>query len=53
VVAISALATLIPVAGALPALALSTAATLVVVVLGAWDTLTERRHARSPKRSSA
>ena len=53
VVAISALATLIPVAGALPALALSAAATLVVVVLGAWDTLTERRHARSPKRSSA
>ena len=53
VVAISALATLIPVAGALPALALSAAATLVVVVLGAWDTLTERRRARSPKRSSA
>jgi low temperature requirement protein LtrA len=53
VVAIAALAALIPVGGALPALALSAAATLVVVALGAWDTVTERRRARSQKSSTA
>ena len=51
VVAIAALAALAPVGGALPALALSVAATLVVVGLAVWDTVTERQRARSPKSS--
>jgi low temperature requirement protein LtrA len=51
VVAIAALAALIPVGAALPALALSAAAALIVVALAAYDTVTERRRARSPKGS--
>jgi low temperature requirement protein LtrA len=53
VVAIAALAALIPVGGAIPALALSAAAALIVVALAAWDTLADRQHARSPKRFPA
>jgi low temperature requirement protein LtrA len=53
VVAIAALAALIPVSGAIPALALSAAAALIVVALAAWDTLVDRQRKRSPKRSPA
>jgi hypothetical protein len=53
VVAITALAALIPVGGAIPTLALSAAAALIVVALAAWDTLVDRQRGRSPKRSTA
>jgi low temperature requirement protein LtrA len=53
VVAIAALATLIPVGGAIPALALSAAAALIVVALTVWDTLVDRQRERSAKRSPA
>jgi low temperature requirement protein LtrA len=48
-IAIAALGTLIPVSGAIPALALSAAAPVIVVALAAWDTLVDRRRARPPK----
>ena len=53
VVAIAALAALIPVGFAIPALALSAAAAAVVVALAAWDTLADRRRGSSPKRAAA
>jgi low temperature requirement protein LtrA len=52
-VAIAALAALMPVSGALPALALSAAAALIVVTVAAWDTLVNRQRGRTPKRSPA
>jgi low temperature requirement protein LtrA len=52
VVAIAALAALIPVAFAIPALALSGAAGLIVVVLAVWDTLTHRKPVRPEQYSS-
>jgi low temperature requirement protein LtrA len=45
VIAIAALTALVPVGFAIPALALSGAAVLVVVGLAVWDTLTYRRNA--------
>jgi low temperature requirement protein LtrA len=52
VVAIAALAALIPVGFAIPTLALSGAAGLIVVVLAAWDTLAHGGHVRWPRRST-
>jgi hypothetical protein len=40
--AIAALGALIPASGAIPALALSGAAAVIVVALAAWDTLVDR-----------
>jgi low temperature requirement protein LtrA len=51
VVAIAALAALIPVGFAIPTLALSVAASLIVVVLAVWETLAYGGHVRSPRRS--
>jgi low temperature requirement protein LtrA len=51
-VAIAALAALIPVGFAIPTLALSGAAGLIVVVLAVWDTLAYEGHVRSPRRST-
>ncbi len=48
-----ALAALTPVGFAIPALALSGAAALIVVVLAAWDTLAHRGRVRSPQQSTA
>jgi hypothetical protein len=53
VVAIAALAALTPMSDAIPALALSVAAALIVVALAAWDTLLGRQRTRSPKQSPA
>jgi low temperature requirement protein LtrA len=53
VVAIAALAALIPVGFAIPALALSVAAALIVVALATWDTLVDRQRSRSPERFPA
>jgi low temperature requirement protein LtrA len=52
VVAIAALAALIPVGFAIPTLVLSGAAGLIVVVLAAWDTLAHGGHVRWPRRST-
>ena len=52
VVAIAALAALIPVGFAIPTLVLSGAAGLIVVVLAAWDTLAHGGHVRWPHRST-
>jgi low temperature requirement protein LtrA len=52
VVAIAALAALIPVGFAIPALALGAAAALVVVVLVVWDTLAYQGRVSSPRRST-
>jgi low temperature requirement protein LtrA len=49
IAALGTLGTLIPVSGAIPALALSAAAPVIVVALAAWDTLVDRRRARPPK----
>jgi low temperature requirement protein LtrA len=51
-VAIAALAALIPVGFALPMLALAVAAALVVALLAAWDSLVYRGHKRSPRRAA-
>lgn len=51
VVAIAALAALIPVGFAIPTLALSSIAGLIVVVLAVWDTLTHRKPVR-PKQQA-
>jgi low temperature requirement protein LtrA len=48
-VAVATLAALIPVGFAIPALALSGAAGLIVVVLAAWDTLAHGEQVRSPR----
>jgi low temperature requirement protein LtrA len=52
VVAIAALAALMPVGFAIPALVLSGAAGLIVVVLAVWDTLAHGGHVRWPRRST-
>jgi low temperature requirement protein LtrA len=52
VVAIAALAALIPVGFAIPTLVLSGAAGLIVVVLAVWDTLAHGGHVRWPRRST-
>ena len=46
-VAIAALALLVPLAVVWPVLALATAAALIVVLLAVWDTHTRRAHARA------
>ena len=51
-VAIAALAALIPVGFAIPTLALSGVAGLIVVVLAVWDTLTHRKPVRPEQRST-
>jgi low temperature requirement protein LtrA len=51
-VAIAALAALIPVGFAIPALALSSAAVLIVVALAAWDALAYQGHVSSLRRST-
>src|SRR5918997_1575772 len=51
-VAIAALAGLIPVGFALPTLALSSAAVLIVVALAAWDALAYQGHVSSLRRST-
>jgi low temperature requirement protein LtrA len=51
-VAITALAVLIPAGFAMPTLALSGAAGLIVVGLAVWDTLVYGGHVRSPRRST-
>jgi hypothetical protein len=51
-VAIAALAGLIPVGLALPALTLSSAAALIVVALAAWDALAYQGHVSSLQRST-
>jgi len=51
VLAIAALAALIPVGFATPTLALSAAAAVMVVALAVWDILSYRRRTGSPKRS--
>ncbi len=51
-VAIVALAVLIPVGFVIPALALSGAATLIVVLLAAWDALAYQGYVSSPRRST-
>ena len=51
-VAIAALAGLMPVGFALPTLALSSAAGLIVVALAAWDTLAYQRHVSSLRQST-
>ncbi len=51
-VAIAALAMLIPVGFVIPALALSGAATLIVVLLAAWDALAYQGHVSSLQRST-
>jgi low temperature requirement protein LtrA len=50
--AIAALAALIPVGLAIPTLALSGVAGLIVVVLAVWDTLTHRKSVRPEQRST-
>ena len=52
VVAIAALAALIPVGFAIPTLVLSGAAGLIVVGLAVWDTLAHGGHVRWPRRST-
>lgn len=52
VVAIVALAALIPVGFVIPALVLAVAAALIVVGVAAWDTLTSQARVRSPQRST-
>jgi low temperature requirement protein LtrA len=52
VVAIAALAALMPVGFAIPTLVLSGAAGLIVVVLAVWDTLAHGGHVRWPRRST-
>jgi low temperature requirement protein LtrA len=52
VVALAALIALVPVGFAMPALALSGAAGLIVVGLAVWDTLGYRARVRSPRRST-
>jgi low temperature requirement protein LtrA len=52
-VAIAALAVLMPVGFVIPALALAVAAALIVVGVAAWDTLTRPGYTRSPRRSTA
>ena len=52
VVAIAALAALMPVGLAIPTLVLSVAAGLIVVVLAVWDTLAHGGHVRWPRRST-
>jgi Bacterial low temperature requirement A protein (LtrA) len=52
VVAIAALAALMPVGFAIPTLVLSGAAGLIVVVLAVWDTLSHGGHVRWPGRST-
>jgi low temperature requirement protein LtrA len=52
VVAIAALAALIPVAFAIPTLALSVAAGLIVIGLAVWETLAYGGRVRSPRRST-
>lgn len=49
VVAVVALAALIPVGSVIPALAPAVAAALIVVGVTAWDTLTHPTAARSPQ----
>jgi low temperature requirement protein LtrA len=51
-VAVAALMALIPVGFAIPTLALSGAAGLIVVVLAVWDTLASYGHMRSPRRAT-
>src|ERR671915_471897 len=51
-VAIVALAVLIPVGFAIPALALAIAAALIVVGVAAWDALAYQGHVSSPRRST-
>jgi low temperature requirement protein LtrA len=52
VVALAALIALVPVGFAMPALALSGAAGLIVVGLAVWETLGYRARVRSPRRST-
>jgi low temperature requirement protein LtrA len=52
-VAVLALAALVPVGPTVPALVLSAAAALVVVLLAAWDSMAYRRLTRSPRGTSA
>jgi low temperature requirement protein LtrA len=52
VVAIAALAGLVPVGFALPTLALSSATVLIVVALAAWDALAYQGHVSSLRRST-
>jgi low temperature requirement protein LtrA len=52
VVALAALIALVPAGFAMPALALSGAAGLIVVGLAVWETLGYRARVRSPRRST-
>jgi low temperature requirement protein LtrA len=52
VVALAALIALVPVGFAMPTLALSGAAGLIVVALAVWETLGYRARVRSPRRST-
>ncbi|MDQ3966441.1 MAG: low temperature requirement protein A [Actinomycetota bacterium] len=52
VVAIAALAALIPIGFAIPALALGVAVVLIVAVLAVWDTLAYQGRVSSPRRST-
>jgi membrane protein implicated in regulation of membrane protease activity len=53
VAAIAVLIALTPLGFAIPTLALSAAAALIVVALAVWDTLADRQRTRSPERSAA